>query len=348
MSASAPSSVRAWPALFEVLALSLLGGLLAMLLAAAFGVRLSNPLAALQPGALPASWLPLAQSLGQVLLLQYGGTALLVAAIWRPRGDLRQRRLGLGSAGQRLLPLLMLGLLAACLLAPWHLGLLLADARWDLGPTEPWRQALLDAPQTWDFWVLMAVASYGLVPVLEELFYRGVLQGRLQQVMPPGLAILLSSLLFALSHSQYHQPNLLNLGTFVFLLATALVLGGLYWRTGSLWPGMLAHGVINLPAQQGAMGLLVVALMLGVAWWGRRVIGERVMAPLRVLHPRRLGRVAPAMALATVSFGILSSLASGFALLLALALLPLALGWDAWLRRSAQGVPAGAPEQVGR
>ncbi|MBH9551541.1 CPBP family intramembrane glutamic endopeptidase [Inhella gelatinilytica] len=333
MSPSVPSSVRAWPALFEVLALSLLGGLLAMLLAAAFGVRLSNPLAALQPSALPASWLPLAQSLAQVLLFQYGGIALLVTAIWWPRGDLRQRRLGLGCAGKPLLKLLKLGLLAACLLAPWHLGLLLADAQWDLGPTEPWRQALLDAPQTWDFWVLMAVASYGLVPVLEEIFYRGVLQGRLQQVMPPGLAILLSSLLFALSHSQYHQPNLLNLGTFAFLLATALVLGGLYWRTGSLWPGMLAHGVINLPAQHGAAGLMVMALMVGVAWWGRRILADWVTELLWVLHPRRLGKAAIALALATLSFSLLSAWAAGMALLLALALLPVGLGWDAWLRR---------------
>lgn len=348
MSLPAPSSVRAWPALFEVLALSLLGGLLAMLLAAAFGVRLSNPFATLQPGALPGSWLPLAQSVGQVLFFQYAGIALLVAAIWWPRGDLRQRRLGLGCNGQRALPLLKLGLMAACLLAPWHLGLLLADAQWDLGPTEPWRQALLDAPQTWDFWLLMAVASYGLVPVLEELFYRGVLQGRLQQVMPPGLAILLSSLLFALSHSQYHQPNLLNLGTFAFLLATALVLGGLYWRTGSLWPGMVAHGVINLPAQNGVVGLLVIALMLGLAWWGRRVIGELVTELLGALRPRQIGKAAPAMALATVTFAILSTLAAELALLLALALLPVALGLDWWLRRSQQGSRAKAPEQAGR
>lgn len=319
-----------------------------MLLAAAFGVRLSNPLATLQPGALPVSWLPLAQSLGQVLLFQYAGTALLVAAIWWPRGDLRQRRLGLGCSGQRVLPLLKLGLLAACLLAPWHLGLLMADAQWDLGPTEPWRQTLLDAPQTWDFWVLMAVASYGLVPVLEELFYRGVLQGRLQQLMPPGLAILLSSLLFALGHSQYHQPNVLNLGTFALLLATALVLGGLYWRTGSLWPGMLAHGLINLPAQNGAVGLLVMALMLGVAWWGRRVLGELVKELLGALHPRQIGKAAPAMALATVTFAILSTLATELALLLALALLPVALGWDWWLRRGPQWSRAKAPEQAGR
>lgn len=337
MSDSPSPAVRAWPALLEVLALTLLGGLVAMLLAAGFGVRLSNPFASLDPASLPASWLPLAQSVGEVLLFQYGGIALLVAAIWWPRGDLRQRRLGLGCNGQRLLPMLQLGLAAACLVAPWHLGLVLADAQWDLGPTEPWRQALLDAPQSWDFWVLMAVASYGLVPVMEEVFYRGVLQGRLQQVMPPGLAILLSSLLFTLSHSQYHQLNLLSLGTAVALFATALMLGGLYWKTGSLWPGMLAHAVINLPAQHGWLGLLVILMMLGVAWWNRRALRDMAQALLGIVHPRCLGKAAPGLALATVLFVLLSTLAAEIALLAALIMLPAALIWDRWLRRSATG-----------
>ena len=46
--------------------------------------------------------------------------------------------------------------------------------------TEPWRQAFFEMSwRRWEFWLFSAVMSWALIPVLEELFFRGYCQRRL-------------------------------------------------------------------------------------------------------------------------------------------------------------------------
>jgi membrane protease YdiL (CAAX protease family) len=56
-----------------------------------------------------------------------------------------------------------------------------------------------------------------------------------------GLALPATALGFALVHG-------LAPGAWLPILPVGLVLGGLVERTGSLWPAILAHGVVNLVA----------------------------------------------------------------------------------------------------
>jgi membrane protease YdiL (CAAX protease family) len=235
--------------------------------------------------------------------------------------------------------LIRAGGVLGCLLAAFSLALILADARWDLGPTEPWREALLNAPQTWDYWILMAVISYGLVPVLEEAFYRGVLQGRLQQSLPPAPSILLSSTAFALSHAQYRDLSLFNAATLLTVFAAALVLGWLFWRTGSLYPGIVAHAILNLPPQHGRAGLVMLGALLAILIGTRRHWLAQLAEVQSRIWPLRLERLHALALLATVAFVL--SLTLMPALAIPAAVIMLASGLVAEARAGRAGASPG-------
>jgi membrane protease YdiL (CAAX protease family) len=91
--------------------------------------------------------------------------------------------------------------------------------------TDPFGVALL---------VLIVVLG---APVVEELFFRGLLQRSLLRKMGPVPAVAISSFVFALTHFQLLQ--------FLALWAFGAVLGTLAYRTGRLGPGILAHMAFN-------------------------------------------------------------------------------------------------------
>lgn len=89
-----------------------------------------------------------------------------------------------------------------------------------------------DAPEAG----LMAISLLVATPLMEELFYRGVLRARFQlhasRLRVPGTA-----LIFAATHSLvWDMPALFLLG---------LLLGWLRERSASLTPGVLAHSLVN-------------------------------------------------------------------------------------------------------
>ena len=92
--------------------------------------------------------------------------------------------------------------------------------------------------------VLLAVLVCLGSPIVEELFFRGLLLRSLlrtfEQVGPrlgPGLAIVVTALVFALVHFEALQ--------FLGLAGFGVVLGVLAWRTGRLGPSIVAHMTFN-------------------------------------------------------------------------------------------------------
>lgn len=69
--------------------------------------------------------------------------------------------------------------------------------------------------------------------IIEELAFRGVIQGALGRILSPRDAIVVTALLFMTLH--------LTLLSFPFLFVMGLVLGVLRARLGSLYPGMVLH-----------------------------------------------------------------------------------------------------------
>jgi sodium transport system permease protein len=86
--------------------------------------------------------------------------------------------------------------------------------------------------------LVVVVLALAVVPAIaEELAFRGVVLGALSTRLRPASAILLSALLFAISHgSLFRLLPTLVLGVLLGLIAR---------RTRTLWPSMLAHALNN-------------------------------------------------------------------------------------------------------
>jgi membrane protease YdiL (CAAX protease family) len=85
-------------------------------------------------------------------------------------------------------------------------------------------------------WGFLSIAV--MAPVVEELLFRGAILGHLlRQGRSPRMAIFLSALLFGIMHFNPVQSF------FAFFLGLAF--GWLYYRTGSVAPGIVAHAINN-------------------------------------------------------------------------------------------------------
>ncbi|HLI54348.1 MAG TPA: CPBP family intramembrane glutamic endopeptidase [Acidimicrobiales bacterium] len=77
-------------------------------------------------------------------------------------------------------------------------------------------------------------------PLVEELFFRGLILGSLMRLVPAPVAVVGTGLLFALAHFEAAQ--------FLGLAAFGVVLGILAWRTGRLASSVAAHMAFNAVA----------------------------------------------------------------------------------------------------
>lgn len=76
-----------------------------------------------------------------------------------------------------------------------------------------------------------------IVPIIEELFFRGLVLKNFLKKYSPVYAIMLSSLLFGVYH--------LNIDTLIFHISLGIIFGILYYKTNSLILVMLAHIIWN-------------------------------------------------------------------------------------------------------
>jgi membrane protease YdiL (CAAX protease family) len=71
----------------------------------------------------------------------------------------------------------------------------------------------------------------------EELLFRGYMQRRLVERWGPVAGILIASVLFGVFHIMPH--------VIIFATPIGIWLGLLAWRTGSTWPGIICHALMN-------------------------------------------------------------------------------------------------------
>ncbi|MCS6901552.1 MAG: CPBP family intramembrane metalloprotease, partial [Polyangiaceae bacterium] len=116
---------------------------------------------------------------------------------------------------------------------------------------------LFDGAPLWGVLLLGAVVP----AVCEEMLFRGLIFGGLQG-LGAGWAVVLSSLLFGLAHgSAYRLLPTFSLG---------LVMGLLRWRSGSLAPSVVFHGLNNG---------LAVTLMYTRPGWAGALLGAESLPP---------------------------------------------------------------------
>lgn len=145
---------------------------------------------------------------------------------WPTRGDL-----GLGALGGivgRLWPLLLLILLD--LASQGSLGSSNGNAPQILGAT----------PSGVSGWLVLIVITVIGAPLVEEVFFRGLIQGAFTRRVGATPSIFITALLFVAAHVT--GEGILSP---IVLFPMALILGYLRQRTGRLAAGMVAHATFN-------------------------------------------------------------------------------------------------------
>lgn len=254
-------------AVAETLLLLVGFSLIAAQIAPLIGVPTREDRNALLFGDGPPQWLAAAEAETLWLVLRFGLTLLAAWAIcaWR-RGPTR-REASLSFGGRSPLELIGLGL-GVCIVmqAPLH-------AMWAVHLVHPLGQntemwALFQRSEwTLEFWLFMAASSFVLVPIVEELFFRGYMLGRLGENFSAGGAVLLCGVLFWVSHGQYLSTDPFLLAHSVSTLVGATILGWLTLRTGSLVPALTAHVAFNIPGNIVFHGAWVAAAFAILLIW---------------------------------------------------------------------------------
>ena len=254
--------LRKITALLEVLGLLIAGNFVSGKLLPLLGVKSLGALFQSMSTSSGPDFIALSLGWLKVILVQYACLLLPAFAIgwWRRR--FRLFHYGVTTAGRPIWRLVGMGVILFALTAMPMKFLWIAKRFFALGP-QPAFWALLDNNWTPSFWLFLAVSSFLVTPIFEELFYRGYCQTRLEEDFGGVGAIVIVALFMTLGHTQYQHANILSIGTIVCLIPIMLGFGYAYWRTRSLIPAIILHMMINLPTK-GIYDFILPALMVCV------------------------------------------------------------------------------------
>jgi len=132
---------------------------------------------------------------------------------------------------------LVVGLLVVVRLSAWGYGALMQEFGWDPPLREVADLTQVFGPTIWG--LLLSVALVVIVaPVVEEVVFRGVLQGAFAGQWDRRVAIVLAAALFALYH--------MTLWLFLPLFALGIACGWLAHTRRTLLPAISLHGAYNV------------------------------------------------------------------------------------------------------
>lgn len=117
---------------------------------------------------------------------------------------------------------------------------------------------------------LIILSTCILVPIAEDLVFRGIIQGELRRVMPAWLAIVIQALIFALVHGNVVQTT--------YVMVPALVLGAVYEWTGSIYVPIGMHMIFNFVGS--AVPMMLQENETATTYF---VLAEYAMIPVAVL-----------------------------------------------------------------
>lgn len=132
-----------------------------------------------------------------------------------------------------------LGLVYSLIIEIFHLGL--------QTNAQTLQQTAQHAPITTTCTLIGAVF---IAPFCEETFFRGYLFAGLLRGVNVWLAALIAAVLFTLVHG--------DLGSAILLFAIGLILAGMRYWLGSIWPGMVLHALNN-----GIAAIFILATIFG-------------------------------------------------------------------------------------
>ncbi len=265
-------------ALFEVFGVYLTGPLIVQLLVRVFGLHLVNPLEKFTVGITDVELITATHQMVTLLMLQYIGYFLLIIPIdwWhRRRGPMVY---GLTKAGWSWPTLIVAGfatVAATTLLLSPASTLLMVDSIYhlNLGETVPWREAFVATSwRRWQFWMFSAAMSWALIPVVEEILFRGYCQRRLAEDWGDAPAIIGTAFMFTFTHRQYLSLNAYNVCILVSLLLLAIGFGTVFAWTRSLIPAIIAHALIDVPMTPPWAVVFLISFGVGGLIFRRRAV----------------------------------------------------------------------------
>jgi membrane protease YdiL (CAAX protease family) len=127
-------------------------------------------------------------------------------------------------------------LIAVVLLLTMHLGQLIWGQDFEIQPHE--ELELIKEYSQLPLRALIIVAAAAIVPVFEEMLFRGLFQTMLRSILVNSwLSIVISSVIFALAHA--------NAGHWPALFVLSLCMGYAYEKSGSLLRPIFIHSLFN-------------------------------------------------------------------------------------------------------
>ena len=265
------TNARFW-IILEPIFLLVIIGLLARFVVGQLGLDPSAAERALQ--STPPDWRALAEHDAVSLLVKW---AMLIGAGWIIANMCGYRILRPIGARPPVLSYGELALFGLALSIPLYLMAVLP--RWyhfevePLGAAPPVWDLIYNNPWTLDFWLFMAVSSFVIVPIVEEVFFRGYLLGRLNQRFPAPAAIALCGALFAIVHLQYVAADLFALYNLVAVFTVGAAYAWSVYATRSLIPAIVGHAYGNFPQPlswaRDEVWLLIPAFLI-LFWLGRK------------------------------------------------------------------------------
>lgn len=102
-------------------------------------------------------------------------------------------------------------------------------------------------------WVVLGLMVCVLAPIVEEIFFRGLVQGAAIRKWGPTAGVIVTAVIFSCAH-------ILDEGLIApfVLFPGAILFGELRRRTGKLGPGMIAHATMNTVSFVTALLVLTV------------------------------------------------------------------------------------------
>lgn len=98
-----------------------------------------------------------------------------------------------------------------------------------------------------EFWlVLSLITRVVIIPISEELFFRGFILKGLMSKYSPVIAVIASAILFGLIHFYWFDPSMLGIRTVFIVSIGGLIAGFLYVKSGKLLYPITFHVSWNL------------------------------------------------------------------------------------------------------
>ncbi len=182
---------------------------------------------------------------GLLILLRLGTVALLGLLLLYLRKGLTPEQTGL-TRNDHALGLLVKEGLAMGLLSGFLLSLLFSiQAVSPLGEGLAAWWTYSDTPINSAFWVMLLGTSVFIPPLTEEIMTRAYMRVRVSESFGPMAGVVLTGLIFGLSHSRYISAD-----PMLFLFLVQLLFASILWtysaqKYGSIIPALIAHSLSN-------------------------------------------------------------------------------------------------------